>query len=334
MSKDPSIPRRNKINWHYVRDDSKVARTEAQQLKIVLRRSKQQTHISQLGGSGTDEGTSTIPGVPDVPPYESKSNKESWGDSANDDNNDDDGESDDRDDDYDDERTKSDSDEILDLNLTNLDDEETIDDEEDDDVIKDLYDNVNVNLGNDDTEMTNDNQGGSKQQNVSQESGFEQEEEDTHVTLTPVPDPQKMKEAVNVSVQLQTNKLREEAQAENQEFLNQDEMIKTRMKTPLLDQTEGRKEGNLVKMLSPSKIQGLRKRSLQAPPKMLLNLNISLLTDLEYLKGGDSSRRYSTYVTKTKAATYELKWIEDLVLELWSPVVVKYDQHAYFSTAY
>ncbi|GJV41960.1 hypothetical protein Tco_1420400 [Tanacetum coccineum] len=38
--------------------------------------------------------------------------------------------------------------------------------------------------------------------------------------------------------------------------------------------------------------------------------------DLEYLKGGDLSRRYSTSVTKTKAATYELKWIEDLVPEL------------------
>ncbi|GJX19474.1 hypothetical protein Tco_0222151 [Tanacetum coccineum] len=34
--------------------------------------------------------------------------------------------------------------------------------------------------------------------------------------------------------------------------------------------------------------------------------------DLEYLKGGDLSRRYSTLVTKTKAATYELKWIKDL----------------------
>ncbi|GJZ75664.1 hypothetical protein Tco_0640129 [Tanacetum coccineum] len=34
--------------------------------------------------------------------------------------------------------------------------------------------------------------------------------------------------------------------------------------------------------------------------------------NLEYLKGGDLSRQYSTSVTKTKAATYELKWIEDL----------------------
>ncbi|GJT71148.1 hypothetical protein Tco_1030434 [Tanacetum coccineum] len=34
--------------------------------------------------------------------------------------------------------------------------------------------------------------------------------------------------------------------------------------------------------------------------------------DMEYLKGGDLSRHYSTSVTKTKAATYEIKWIEDL----------------------
>ncbi|GJU09662.1 hypothetical protein Tco_1132058 [Tanacetum coccineum] len=40
--------------------------------------------------------------------------------------------------------------------------------------------------------------------------------------------------------------------------------------------------------------------------------------DLEYLKHGDLSRRYSTSVTKTKAATYELKWIKDLVPELWN----------------
>nr|GFD42942.1 hypothetical protein [Tanacetum cinerariifolium] len=51
---------------------SEVARTEAQQLKIILRRSRQQTHISQPGGSGTDEGTSSKPRVPDVPTDESK----------------------------------------------------------------------------------------------------------------------------------------------------------------------------------------------------------------------------------------------------------------------
>ncbi|GJZ70465.1 hypothetical protein Tco_0634015 [Tanacetum coccineum] len=56
--------------------------------------------------------------------------------------------------------------------------------------------------------------------------------------------------------------------------------------------------------------------------------------DLEYLKGGDLIRRYSTSVIKTKAATYDLKWIEDLVPELWSPVQLKYNQHAYLGTSY
>ncbi|GJX18079.1 hypothetical protein Tco_0218911 [Tanacetum coccineum] len=56
--------------------------------------------------------------------------------------------------------------------------------------------------------------------------------------------------------------------------------------------------------------------------------------DLEYLKGEDLSRRYLTSVTKTKAATYDLKWIEDLVPNLWSPVTVKYDKHAYWGTSH
>ncbi|GKC21083.1 hypothetical protein Tco_1023233 [Tanacetum coccineum] len=54
--------------------------------------------------------------------------------------------------------------------------------------------------------------------------------------------------------------------------------------------------------------------------------------DLKYLKGGSLSRQYSTFVTKTKAASYEVKWIEDMVLNLWSPVKVLYDKHAYWVT--
>nr|GEX16734.1 hypothetical protein [Tanacetum cinerariifolium] len=75
---------------------------------------------------GIDEGTGTILGVPDVPPYESESDKEFWGHIKDEDDNDDDGdndddaESDDHDDNSDDERTKSDSDKIHDPNLTNM----------------------------------------------------------------------------------------------------------------------------------------------------------------------------------------------------------------------
>nr|GEU71958.1 hypothetical protein [Tanacetum cinerariifolium] len=67
-------------------------------------------------------------------------------------------------------------------------DEETMDEEDYDEVTKELYDDVNMNLGNEDTEMTNIDQGASEQQNASQQSGFKQEEEDAHVTLTPVLD--------------------------------------------------------------------------------------------------------------------------------------------------
>nr|GFB29253.1 hypothetical protein [Tanacetum cinerariifolium] len=43
----------------------KVAMTEAEQIKLAIKKSLQQTYISQASGSGTDEGTGIIPGVPD-----------------------------------------------------------------------------------------------------------------------------------------------------------------------------------------------------------------------------------------------------------------------------
>nr|GEU76101.1 hypothetical protein [Tanacetum cinerariifolium] len=49
-----------------------VERKEAKQLKIVLRRSKHETHISQQGSSSTDEGTDSRPGVPNVPSDDSE----------------------------------------------------------------------------------------------------------------------------------------------------------------------------------------------------------------------------------------------------------------------
>nr|GEX96610.1 hypothetical protein [Tanacetum cinerariifolium] len=50
---------------------SEVALTEAEQIKLAIKRSLTQTHISHASGSGADEGTGTILGVPDVPAYES-----------------------------------------------------------------------------------------------------------------------------------------------------------------------------------------------------------------------------------------------------------------------
>ncbi|GJX17019.1 hypothetical protein Tco_0217851 [Tanacetum coccineum] len=164
MAKDPSIPQRNKVNWHYARDDpmfttinvisrnedtqlygtilptelineeirnsesykeyyaiasgkippktkasmkkaysdaptkhkpptvpkekkgkktrkgkhkakeletiSEAMLTEAEQLKIITKRSRKETHNSHAGGSGADEGTVVSPGIPDAPDYD------------------------------------------------------------------------------------------------------------------------------------------------------------------------------------------------------------------------------------------------------------------------
>ncbi|GJS70366.1 hypothetical protein Tco_0703207 [Tanacetum coccineum] len=203
MEKDPSIPRRNKVNWHYARDDpmfttinvisrneatqlygailpvaltnedirnsesykeyyamasgtippktkgskkkantdaipklkpptapkekksgkgkqktteleniSEADLTEAEQLKIVTKRSRQETHSSHASGSGADEGTGVTPGVPDAPDYDSEDDI-SWKSS---------------DDDQDDEQAQDDDD--ADKNDVN----ETTQDDEDDDV--------------------------------------------------------------------------------------------------------------------------------------------------------------------------------------------------------
>nr|GEX07841.1 hypothetical protein [Tanacetum cinerariifolium] len=49
-----------------------IERTEAEQLKIVLKSSRQEPHISQQRGSGIDEGTGSRPGVLDVPSDDSE----------------------------------------------------------------------------------------------------------------------------------------------------------------------------------------------------------------------------------------------------------------------
>ncbi|GJR50179.1 hypothetical protein Tco_1400700, partial [Tanacetum coccineum] len=174
---------------------SKVALTEAEQLKLATKRSKTQFHISQASGSG--DGTDFESGVPDEQhlkttgadegteqdeddenDFEDKSDDGKDNDDANDDddvddaNDDDDNqEGDDTNDDdeeTDSDRTESDRIKIPVLNQStteyykdkeeNINDEETMDDKEDDEVTKELYDDVNVNLGNEDTDMTNADQ--------------------------------------------------------------------------------------------------------------------------------------------------------------------------------
>ncbi|GJS75780.1 hypothetical protein Tco_0725661, partial [Tanacetum coccineum] len=64
-----------------IRDTPKVALSKAVRLKEATKRSKIDFHISQAGGFGTYEGTGSKPAVPDVPKYDSETDKESWGNS-------------------------------------------------------------------------------------------------------------------------------------------------------------------------------------------------------------------------------------------------------------
>ncbi|GJU97322.1 hypothetical protein Tco_1326593 [Tanacetum coccineum] len=50
--------------------------------------------------------------------------------------------------------------------------------------------------------------------------------------------------------------------------------------------------------------------------------------DLKYLQGGISTMTYTTSLTKTKAAQYDLPGIKDMVPNIWVPVKVAYDKHA------
>nr|GFC00965.1 hypothetical protein [Tanacetum cinerariifolium] len=58
--------------------------------------------------------------------------------------------------------------------------------------------------------------------------------------------------------------------------------------------------------------------------------------DLKYLWGGASSRKYTTSVTKTKAADYgHIKWIEDLVPRaIWIQEPINYDKHALWGVSH
>nr|GEZ29726.1 hypothetical protein [Tanacetum cinerariifolium] len=107
-------------------DPSEVARTEAQQLKIVLRRSRQQTYISQLGGFGTDEGTCSKPRVSDVPSDDSKE-EISWNSSDDEHTN---AQEKDGDDDEGDERGENDDEEEDDVEEKDGDERDDDDDDE------------------------------------------------------------------------------------------------------------------------------------------------------------------------------------------------------------
>ncbi|GKD71251.1 hypothetical protein Tco_1325341, partial [Tanacetum coccineum] len=121
--------------------------TEAEQLKIVIKRSRQETHSSQASGSGADEGTGVTPGVPDCHDYDSEDDI-SWKSS---------------DDDQDDEQDQDDDDaEKHDVHETTQEqeDDDDHDDDENDQEDDDANDDDKKAEDDDDEELTeSDNDG-------------------------------------------------------------------------------------------------------------------------------------------------------------------------------
>ncbi|GJU31344.1 hypothetical protein Tco_1174933 [Tanacetum coccineum] len=111
--------------------------TEAEQLKIITKRSRQETHSSHASGSGADEGTGVTPGVPDAPDYDSEDDI-SWKSS---------------DDDQADEQAEDDEDAGKnDINETTQDDEDEDDHDNDEKVQDDDEHNVDEIVQEDDDE--------------------------------------------------------------------------------------------------------------------------------------------------------------------------------------
>nr|GEV42269.1 hypothetical protein [Tanacetum cinerariifolium] len=305
MTKDPSIPRRNKVNWHYVRDDQmfttiklvsrhqniqqfgvmlpiaitnkeirnskaykeyyaiasevappktkatkgkqpaksskakglsvlfEVAMTEAEQMKLAIKRSLQQTHISQASRYGVNKATSIIPGVPDVPTDESdkeiswKSSDENDDDEvddrSDDQEDDDDQDDDDQEDNDDDQDTDNDGDDFVHPKLS-IHEEEAKDEESFDPSVQipknfddELNDDARLGLnvgGEEGYDAEDDNEELYRDVNINLEGRdvqmtdvhTTQEFEDTHVTLTPV-NPDGQQQSLSVSSQFVTSML-------------------------------------------------------------------------------------------------------------------------------
>nr|GEX34041.1 retrovirus-related Pol polyprotein from transposon TNT 1-94 [Tanacetum cinerariifolium] len=199
---------KNKLHAQGLETLSKITLFEAEQKKLATKRSKIQFYSSHVSGLGVDEGIGFSPGVANVPTYESDNEQISWkssvdedDDDVDDQSNDDDGDSqgdDDQDDDNDQTESDNDGDEFLHPKLYTFNEEERHDE-------KQYEEEEDLDL---------------RVQKTSHVESTDDEAYDDYLN-------NRMNEAMKVAVQLQSNKLREEAQADNEDFINKlDENIK------------------------------------------------------------------------------------------------------------
>ncbi|GJU05202.1 hypothetical protein Tco_1121632 [Tanacetum coccineum] len=157
---------------------------------------------------------------------------------------------------------------------------------------------------------------GDIQHNVSHGLGFEQEEEDAHVNSLSYYGHSELGEATTKAIQYIMLILHTEKESDD----------KDKDQDPSAGSDRGTKR---------------RKSSKEAESQK----DLRSLTELEYHFEECSkatTENNSTGITLkassirsifTKAATYEVQWIEDMVPNIWSPVKVVYDKHAYWVTS-
>nr|GEY55379.1 hypothetical protein [Tanacetum cinerariifolium] len=338
-------------------DPTDVERTEAEQLKIVLKRRRQETHISQQCGSGTDEGTCSRPGVPDVPSDDSEeelswnsSDDEDVGGHDKDDKNDesDDGSANGNDDDIDEEE----------LSCSDKDDDDNDEEEE---------------LAKNDDEDTETGTGGDEVRESEGESDEEETRQEEEESFDPIPKTPERKEPMQTTYQMRPpspdrdwNKTLPAAQGDAQSWisdlarqtdacssfnelldtpidfsnfimnwLNVDTLTPELLAGPTYELMRGscnsltKLEYHLeeVYKATSDQLDWVKPEGQQYPHNLLQPLPLIpdnrghrvipfdhfINNDLEYLRGGASSRKYTNSVTKTKVADYgHIKWIKDL----------------------
>nr|GFA25064.1 hypothetical protein [Tanacetum cinerariifolium] len=330
-------------------DPSEVERTEAEQLTIVLRRSRQETHISQHGGSSTDEGTGSKPGVLDVP-SDDLEEEILWNSSDDEDVDDQDEAEKDNDDDNDDDEEE----------IAKLDEQEATESGEGDaEEIKSDEESVEEETREEEEESfdpiprtpeDSENDGNGEEDHglrVSEEQRLIKEEEadelcrDPRKPPTPDHDWNKTLPAVQGSAQAWISELAK--QVDSRSSFNE------LLDTPI-DFSNFIMNQLCVDTLTPELLARPTYELMRGSCNSLTELEyhleepLSLIpdnrgrrvipfahfinNDLEYLQGGASSQKYTTSVTKTKAADYEhIKWIEDLVPRtMWIQEPLNYDK--------
>nr|GEV03488.1 retrovirus-related Pol polyprotein from transposon TNT 1-94 [Tanacetum cinerariifolium] len=198
--------------------------TAAADPRLTTSEKGKQTHISQASGSGADEGTGTLQGVPDVPTDESeediswKSTDDEGDDEGNDGGDDDDDDQEDEGDDDEDDEEKgnddeqaSDEEEFIYPSLGTHAEEEPRDEESFDPISKTPKNsndkgNGKENLGREEGHDEEEEEGELyRDVNINLGRGIQttQEFEDSHVTLTPV-NPDGQQQSSSVSSQFMT----------------------------------------------------------------------------------------------------------------------------------